>query len=154
MTPAAAATLPDIDALARRLAGYRLPGGSYQIGHDTAAAVARLTAWDDPEPHPVFACIASLRALGISIEALCRLCEFRLEDGPMLGEFAVSFDRTLQPALAYRTSATIVSLDRRHSARLGVLDRLRFTVQVSLEDGTAVAEARFLWLLPRGGVAS
>lgn len=153
MTPAAAMPSPDIDALSQRLRGHRLPGGHYEVTADAAAAVARLTGWDAPEPHPVFASIGSLRALGVSIEQLCDLCEFRLEDGPMLGEFAVDFHREIQQGVPYRTEAHIVSLDRRQSARLGVLDRLRFVVQIQLSDGTPVAEARYLWLLPRGGAA-
>lgn len=154
MTPAAAMPVPDIDALSQRLQGHRLPGGHYEITTGAAAAVARLTGWDSPEPHPVFASIASLRALGVSIEQLCALCEFRLEDGPMLGEFAVEFHGELQHGVRYRTEARIVSLDRRRSARIGVLDRLRFVVQIQLPDGTPVAEARYLWLLPRGGAAA
>lgn len=154
MTPADAAPCPDIAALSQRLCGHRLPGGHYEISTHAAAAVARLTGWDGPDPHPVFASIASLRALGVSIEQLCELCEFRLEDGPMLGEFAVDFHGELLQGVPYRTEAHIVSFDRRHSTRVGVLDRLRFVVQIQLPDGTPVAEARYLWLLPRGGATS
>jgi hypothetical protein len=145
---------PDIDALSQRLRGHRLPGGRYEITADAAAAVARLTGWDAPQPHPVFASIATLRALGVSIEQLCKLCEFRLEDGPMLGEFAVDFHGELLQGVPYRTEAHIVSFDRRHSTRVGVLDRLRFVVHIQLPDGTPIAEARYLWLLPRGGATS
>ena len=153
MPPPVAAPCPDIDSLSQRLTGHRLPGGHYEITADAATAVARLTGWEAPEPHPVFASIASLRSLGVSIEQLCELCEFRLEDGPMLGEFAVNFHRELQQGVPYRTEAHIVSFDRRHSARVGVLDRLRFAVQIQTTDGTPVAELSYLWLLPRGGAA-
>lgn len=149
MTGIAAAPCPDIDALAQRLRGHRLPGGHYEITADVAAAVARLSGWDAPQAHPVFASIASLRALGVSIEQLCELCEFRLDDGPMLGEFAATFHRELQQGVTYRTEATIVSLDRRHSPRAGVLDRLRFEVRIGLADGTPAVDVRYLWLLPR-----
>jgi hypothetical protein len=152
MTQAAAARCPDIDALSQRLRGYRLPGGHYEITPATATEVARLTAWDAPQPHPVFASIASLRALGVSIEQLCALCEFRLEDGPMLGEFTAVFHGELRQGIPYRTEASIDSIDRRHSARMGALDRLRFTVRILLADGTPVADAHYLWLLPRGAV--
>ena len=150
MTPAAAAPCPDIDSLSQRLTGHRLPGGHYEITADAATVVARLTGWEAPEPHPVFASIASLRSLGVSIEQLCELCEFRLEQGPMLGEFGVTFHSALVQGVPYRTEAHIVAFDRRHSSRLGVLDRLRFVVQIQTADGIPVADVRYLWLLPRG----
>jgi hypothetical protein len=141
---------PDIDVLAMRLRGHRLPGGHYEIGVDERQSVARLTGLDNPQPHPVFSSIASLRALGVTIEDLCGLCEFRLEDGPMLGEFTAIFHSQLRQNVRYATAATIESIDRTRSARVGVLDRLRFVVRIDQPDGTPAVEVRYLWLLPRG----
>lgn len=146
----AAPPCPDIDVLAQRIRGHRLPGGHYEITAAEHSAVVGLTGLADPRPHPVFASIASLRALGVTIEELCGLCGFRLEDGPMLGEFAATYFGELSQDVRYVTTATIESIDRTHSARVGVLDRLRFVVVLNLPNGTPVVEVRYLWLLPRG----
>ena len=141
---------PDIDTLAARLRGHRLPGGEYRISIAESRQVARLSGFEASQPHPVFSSVVTLKALGVSIEQLCDLCEFRLEDGPMLGEFTTRFFQPLEQDVRYTTNATIGSIDRAHSARAGVLDRLRFAVHICLPNGAVAAEVRYLWLLPRG----
>jgi hypothetical protein len=141
---------PDIDQLALRLRGHRLPGGEYRISDAESRQVARLCGFEAPQPHPVFSSVVTLKTLGVTIEQLCALCEFRLEDGPMLGEFTTRFLIPLEQDVRYTTEATIESIDRTHSARAGVLDRLRFSVRIRLRNGAVAAEARYLWLLPRG----
>jgi hypothetical protein len=141
--------LPDIDALSLRLRGYRLPGGYFTVEQHQAEAVARLVRAPHPA-HPILSSVGSLKSLGVSIGALCALCEFELADGPLLGEFSVRFLSQLQPGLRYGISATIDSIERTHSRTLGVLDRLHFTVRFDDPSNARVAEARYLWLLPRG----
>jgi hypothetical protein len=141
---------PDIDQLALRLRGHRLPGGEYLIGDTESRQVARLSGHEAPQPHPVFSSVVTLKALGVTIEQLCALCEFRLEDGPMLGEFTTRFLMPLEQDVRYTTEATIESIDRTYSARAGVLDRLRFAVRICLPNGSVAVEVRYLWLLPRG----
>jgi hypothetical protein len=144
---------PEIESLQRRLRGVSLPGGHYTIEPDEANAVARLLRCSHAA-HPIFSCVASLKSLGVSIGELCSMCEFELADGPLLGEFAVRFVSELQRGIRYQISVTITSIDRTHSARLGVLDRLRFQANFASPDGTVAVEARYLWLLPRGGAAT
>jgi hypothetical protein len=141
---------PDIDTLAARLRGHRLPGGHYRISAAESSQLARLCGVEASRPHPVFSSVVTLKALGVTIEQLCALCEFRLEDGPMLGEFTTRFFLPLEQDVRYTTNATIESIDRTHSARAGVLDRLRFAVHICLPNGTVAVEVHYLWLLPRG----
>ncbi len=141
---------PDIDQLAARLRGHRLPGGEYRISSAESQQVARLSGFEAAQPHPVFSSVVTLKALGVTIEQLCDLCEFRLEDGPMLGEFTTRFLLPLELDVRYTTEATIESIDRTHSTRAGVLDRLRFAVRICLPNGAVAAEVHYLWLLPRG----
>jgi hypothetical protein len=128
-----------------------LPGGEYTIGREDARLVGRLLH-STIDVHPVFSCVASLRSLGISIDALCRLCEFELAAGPLLGEFGVRFRSPLQAGVCYQVTGLIESIDRTQSARLGVLDRLRFSVELTEPSGESALEANYLWLLPRGPV--
>lgn len=140
---------PAIEVLQQRLQGLALPGGGYTITRDNAQRVAHLLQ-SAADVHPVFSCVASLRSLGISIGELCQLCEFELTDGPLLGEFAVRFYSPLAIGQRYQLTARIDSIDRTHGARLGVLDRLRFSVNFIAPTGDVTLEARYLWLLPRG----
>jgi hypothetical protein len=148
--PAASVPCPDIEPLAQRLRGHRLPGGRYEITAADTNIVAQLTGLTSSVPHPIFASIAALRSLGVSIGDLCALCEFRLDDGPMLGEISLQFFSPMHAGVQYEVSAEIESLDRTVSRRLGILDRLQFVVRLVEHRVGAVAEVHFLWLLPRG----
>lgn len=148
-----AIALPDIGALAGRLRGHRLPGGQYSIEVQEALTVARLVQSSHPA-HPVFSSIASLKALGVSIDELCALCSFELAAGPMLGEFAVCFSAPLRPGVRYGVCAVIDDLERTQSRRLGVVDRLRFSVYLNDPDRATAAEIRYTWLLPRGSAST
>ena len=142
--------LPDATELARRLCGRRLPGGEFVVSEAEALIVRGLVQSDSTAPHPIFACIGSLRTLGLSIGDMCALCDFDLADGPLLGEFDVEFEAALQAGVRYVASGEIESYERVSSRRLGQVDRLCFRVTLATSDGADVARVRYLWLLPRG----
>jgi hypothetical protein len=141
--------LPDGGELSRRLRGHRLPGGEFTVTAPEARVVGDMNGTDPAAAHPVFACVATLRSMGISIRAMCELCEFDLADGPLLGECEIEFEQPLQAGVRYVSTATIESFERVPSRRFGWLDRLRFVVALATADGAAVARVRYLWLLPR-----
>ena len=120
--------LPNIESLAASLRGRQLPGGSYRISLDDSRIVASMCAGTGGSPHPVFACVVALRGLGVSIDELCRLCEFELAHGPMLGECQLEFRRPLQADINYTTSVIIDDLVRSTGHASGTMDRLRFSV--------------------------
>jgi hypothetical protein len=142
--------LPDAAELARRLCGRKLPGGEFVIPESEVTLVRELVGSGLAQPHPIFACIGSLRTLGLSIGDLCALCDFDLADGPLLGEFDVELEEAFRAGVRYVASAEIESCERVSSRRLGQVDRLRFRVTLTTADGVAVARVRYLWLLPRG----
>ena len=142
--------LPDAAELARRLCGRKLPGGEFVIPESEVPLVRELVGSDSVQPHPIFACIGSLRTLGLSIGDLCALCDFDLADGPLLGEFEVELEDAFRAGVRYVVSGEIESFERVSSRRLGQVDRLCFRVNLATPDGAAVARARYLWLLPRG----
>lgn len=100
--------------------------------------------------HPVFASVAALRGLGISIDELCRLCEFELARGPMLGECQLEFRRPLQTEVEYATTVVINDMVRSVSRTLGVLDRLQFTVTLVEPGAGDAATVKLTWLFRRG----
>ncbi len=109
-----------------------------------------MCAGTDSVTHPVFACVAALRGLGISIDELCRLCDYELARGPMLGECQLELRRPLQADCDYTTSVVIEDLVRSRSRALGVMDRLHFTVVLRDSGPGDAALVRLTWLFPRG----
>lgn len=148
--------LPDGGELSRRLRGYRLPGGEFTVTAHEASVVGGMNGTDPAAAHPVFACVATLRSMGISIRAMCELCEFDLADGPLLGECEIEFEfeQPLRAGVRYVSTATVESFERVPSRRFGWLDRLRFVVALATADGAPVARVRYLWLLPRAREAA
>lgn len=149
-----ARTLPDAAALAQRLRGHRLPGGEFVIADADVPTVANLVGSRTAAAHPVFASIASLRTLGMSIAEMCALCDFDLADGPLLGECDIELDAPMRAGARYVATGEIESYERVSSRRLGTLDRLRFVVALADSNGTPVARVSYLWLLPRGRSAA
>jgi hypothetical protein len=157
--------LPDASAIAQRLRGHRLPGGEFVIAESDVPTVANLVgsptgaatqafASGSGAAHPVFASIASLRTLGMSIAEMCALCDFDLADGPLLGECDIEFDAPMRAGVRYVATGAIESYERVASRRLGTLDRLRFVVELADAEGAPVARVSYLWLLPRGRSAA
>ena len=142
--------IPDIETLAASLRGRQLPGGRYRITPQECRAVDAMCAGTGAVTHPVFACVAALRGLGISIDELCRLCGYELALGPMLGECQLELRRPLQAEVDYTTSVVIDDLERSTSRVLGVLDRLHFTVALRDSGPGDAALIRLTWLFPRG----
>jgi hypothetical protein len=142
--------IPDIETLAASLRGRQLPGSEYRIAPDECRAVDALCAGTGAVTHPVFACVAALRGLGISIDELCRLCDYELARGPMLGECQLELRRPLQADCDYTTCVVIEDLVRSRSRALGVMDRLHFTVALRDSGPGDAALVRLTWLFPRG----
>lgn len=146
--------MPDAAVIAQRVVGHRPPPGEFTIDAQAARSVWRLHGREASSAHPVFACVASLRAMGISISGLCELCDFDLADGPLLGECDVEIDTPLQVGQRYLVSSIIESFERVPSRSFGRLDRLRFLVTLATVATGPVARVRYLWLLPRRGAAA
>lgn len=142
--------IPDIETLAASLRGRQLPGGKYRIAPEECRAVDAMCAATGSVTHPVFACVAALRGLGISIDELCRLCDYELARGPMLGECQLELQRPLQADCDYTTSVVIGDLVRSRSPALGVMDRLHFTVALRDSGPGDAALVKLTWLFPRG----
>lgn len=142
--------VPDITLLDRDLRGKRLPGAVFCVSPQDVATIAALSDWTDSIPSPIFALVASLRGLGITLDEMCRLCEFELAAGPMLGECAMRFSTELEVGRRYRTEVLIHRIERKHSISMGIIDRLHFSVVIFHQPGNPVAEVDLVWLLPRG----
>lgn len=137
------------------VAGRRLPGGVYRIDPaENAAFCASVGARPDPSglAHPLFYYVAGQCAMGLSVADLLRLCDFDVNDGPLMTASGAQFRRPLRTGVDYAVAGEIVSLLRKPSRAFGTADQLQF--RLTLADGEGVAvETTSSWLLPRREIA-
>ena len=136
-----------------QVAGYSLKGNEpYTISAaENAALCASIGVQPAPDgtAHPIYFYIATQVGMGQTVAGLCQVCEFNVEDGPMMAGSKVTFQRPLRTGQAYQVSGEIVSLVRKASRKLGMMDMLEYVLRLSLPDGTPVLSTTNLWVLPR-----
>jgi hypothetical protein len=139
------------------VAGVSLSGTHpYTISaEENAALCASIGVAPEPDgtAHPIYFFIATQVGMGQTVAGLCQVCEFNVEDGPMMAGSRVTFQRPLRTGQPYRVSGEIVSLVRKPSRKLGVMDMLEYTLRLSLPDGTPVLSTTNVWVLPRKELA-
>jgi hypothetical protein len=140
-----------------RVAGISLAGSQpYVISADENRALCESTGVApaaDGTAHPIYFYIATQVGMGMTVAGLCAACEFDVEDGPMMASSKVSFSRPLITGQPYRISGRIVSLIRKPSRKLGVMDMLEYLLELTLPDGTPVLSTTNVWVLPRRKLA-
>lgn len=134
------------------LAGHRFPGGTAVFEPYEA------WLWADavggvPDPgalHPSAAHPLAMRGIGLEIDDVFRLLETDAESGVLMGETEFVLDGVLVPGERYVCDAAIDSVERKHGARAGTFDLLRFTVHVRRAAGEdPLAVVTYTWVIPR-----
>jgi hypothetical protein len=135
------------------VAGYSLTGSKpYTISAAENAALCAsigVQPAQDGTAHPIYFYIATQVGMGQTVAGLCQVCEFNVEDGPMMAGSKVTFQRPLRTGQAYEVTGEIVSLVRKASRKLGMMDMLEYVLRLSLPDGTPVLSTTNVWVLPR-----
>ena len=94
-------------------------------------------------------------AMGKTVAGLCAACEFDVEDGPMMGSSGVRFNAPLRVGESYKVTGEILSLVRKQSRKLGVMDVLTYRLRLHLAaGGQALLETDNVWVLPRKELAA
>ena len=139
------------------VAGTKLDGTEiFTISAVENAALCRSTGVEpatDGSAHPIYYYIATQVAMGQTVAGLCAVCEFDVEDGPMMGSSGVRFQSPLHTGGSYRVSGEILGLERKKSRKLGVMDVLTYRLRLHKPDGTTVLETDNVWVLPRKELA-
>jgi hypothetical protein len=140
-----------------QVAGLSLAGKTpYTITADENRRVCRLSGTEpaaDGTAHPVFFYIATQIGMGMTVAGLCAACEFDVNAGPLIASTRVEFSQPLQVGVAYDIRGEIVSLTRKNSRKLGVMDLLEYQLHLHASDGVRVLSTTNTWVLPRGAVA-
>jgi len=148
----------DILPSAPDVAGTSLDGaGLFTISaeeNEALCATVGLEPSSDGSAHPIYYYIATQVGMGKTVAGVCETCEFDVDDGPMMGSSAVKFQVPLMVGQSYKVGGEILSLVRKRSRKLGVMDVLTYRLRLSLPDsGEAVLETDNVWVLPRKELA-
>ncbi len=141
------------------VAGTSLDGTMvFTITAEENAALCRSTGAEpatDGSAHPIYYYVATQVAMGKTVAGVCETCEFDVDDGPMMGSSGVRFAEALMVGESYKVSGEILSLVRKLSRKLGVMDVLTYRLRLHpAAGGDAVLETDNVWVLPRGGLAA
>jgi hypothetical protein len=141
-------------APAPAVAGTSLDGTKvFTISAEENAALCRSTGVEpaaDGSAHPIYYYIATQVAMGKTVAGVCETCEFDVEEGPMMGSSGVRFTEPLMVEQSYRVTGEILSLVRKLSRKLGVMDVLTYRLRLHREaDGACILETDNVWVLPR-----
>ncbi|WP_371433349.1 hypothetical protein [Novosphingobium sp.] len=108
----------------------------------------------DGTAHPIWYYVATQVAMGKTVAGVCETCEFDVDDGPMMGSSGVRFSAPIMVDRPYRVSGEILSLVRKKSRKLGVMDVLTYRLRLHpAEGGDAILETDNVWVLPRKELA-
>ncbi len=139
------------------VAGTPLDGTEpYVITAEQNAALCRSTGVEpaaDGRAHPIYYYVATQVAMGKTVAGVCSTCQFDVEDGPMMGSSSVRFAGSLKVGERYTVTGEILSLVRKRSRKLGVMDVLTYRLRLHAPDGMAVLETDNVWVLPRKELA-
>ncbi|WP_422342745.1 hypothetical protein [Parasphingorhabdus sp.] len=108
----------------------------------------------DGSAHPIYYYIATQVAMGKTVAGVCETCEFDVDDGPMMGSSGVKFSEPVMVGEIYKVSGEILSLVRKQSRKLGIMDVLTYRLRLHKEkDNTCILETDNVWVLPRKELA-
>jgi hypothetical protein len=142
---------------APKVAGVSLDGTKvFTISAAENAALCRSTGVEpaaDGSAHPIYYYIATQVAMGKTVAGLCATCEFDVEDGPMMGSSGADFRKPLKVGQDYKVTGEILSLERKRSRKLGVMDVLTYRLGLHEVGGEAVLDTTNVWVLPRKELA-
>lgn len=141
------------------VAGTSLDGTEiFTITPQENAALCKSTGVEpaaDGTAHPIYYYIATQVAMGKTVAGVCETCDFDVDDGPMMGSSGVRFSSQLVVGQDYKVTGEILSLVRKKSRKLGVMDVLTYRLRLHPADGVdAVLETDNVWVLPRKELAT
>lgn len=133
------------------LAGHRFPGGTITIVPQLSWLWADAVGSSEPdEVHPSYAFAMVIEGMGVTIDELLALADLKADEGSLAGELELEFENPLRLGATYRVDGEIVAMERKHGARMGVFDRLRFEVTITdTETNELAVRTENSFLLPR-----
>ena len=107
----------------------------------------------DGSAHPIYYYVATQVGMGTTVTGLCDICEFDVEIGPMMAGSKVEFAEPIMTDQPYRVSGRILSIVRKRSRKLGVMDLMEYALELRKPDDTIILTTTNSWVLPRRELA-
>jgi hypothetical protein len=130
-----------------------VPGGTFRIAaHENWLTHYAFYSAPDARPHPMVAFIAAQRGMGLSVAELFQVLDFDIEDGPLLAESFLEFNRPLSEGVEYAVSGRVAAVERKRGRKLGEFDLVTCVFDVT-DPGAGEAPAATvtnIYALPRG----
>jgi hypothetical protein len=133
------------------LPGTELPAGTFTITAEEDARVLEVVGGPpapDGTAHPLWAYIAPQRGIGISVEDICKLADFDVADGPMLGSSELEFHAPIRLGERYEVTGRVLSIARKQGS-IGTFDLMAFREDLHDAGGNLVAVSTSTYVLPR-----
>lgn len=138
--------LPDV-------AGRSLDGPGFTITEEENRALCAslgVAPGANGAAHPIYFYVATQVGMGLSVAELCAVCDFDVEDGPMMAGTKADYAAPLVTGRHYDVRGEIVGLTRKQSRKLGTMDLLEFRLHLDLPGEGRVCTVTNTWVLPRG----
>jgi hypothetical protein len=133
------------------LPGTPLPEGSFTITEEDERRVLEVVGGArsaDGAAHPLWAYIAPQRGIGIGVADICRLADFDVNDGPMLGSSHLEYIGPIQVGVPYRVTGAVLGIERKQGSS-GTFDILEFREELRSHEDELVAASTSTYILPR-----
>jgi hypothetical protein len=134
-----------------RLPGTQLPEGTFTITDEDERRVLEVVGGEPTDgraAHPLWAYIAPQRGIGISVADICKLADFDVNDGPMLGSSHLEYHGQIEVGVPYRVTGEVLGIERKQGS-IGTFDILEFREDLLAENGERVASSTSTYILPR-----
>lgn len=115
---------------------------------DRIRAAADAPARYGRKAHPVFAFVAALGGMGVSVADLCRMIGSRVEDGPVLATCTIDQARAMEVDRSYDVEGAVEAIVRKPSRRFGAADHVGIGLCVR-SGGEVFSHLRLAWVMPR-----
>lgn len=141
----------ELEAL-EAVVGTTFAGGTHTIepyehwlGCDAMAASPQ----HDDVAHPLFAYIAGLTEMGLSLEQLFQLVGSSSDDGVLFGQTEIEVFTPLRVGTTYAVSGKITSVARKSGRQTGTFDIVTFRLELRTASGTVAAATTNSFIFPR-----
>jgi len=135
-----------------QLVGPELPGRTFTIEPYkqwlTCDVVGSPELTEDVA-HPIFAFIASVSAMGVTIDEFFTICHASASDGAVFGECANEYREELRVGSTYQVCGRITDVRRKEGQRAGVFDIVQVEFEISDGAGQVAALCRNSFVFKR-----
>jgi hypothetical protein len=132
--------------------GHAFPGGTFTIEpweNVLLCDVMGIAPLPDSIAHPAYLFHATLAGAGVRVADIFELCQAESDEAVRAGEYHWVMRRPLLVGATYRMSGGFTGVERKQGRRGGLMDVVKFQIEVHDEAGELVATTTSSWIFLR-----